>query len=957
MGFIYLYRKSILNMKYTFLGIIIILLFLPIDGLSSSGWQRKVVNYERNQYKAGFQNWAITQRDNGWIYAANSSGLLEFDGVNWSLYTVRNNIVRSVKAIGNRIYVGGSSEFGYFEANNRGLLVYNSLSQGIEDYGGEVWNILEYRDRIYFLSDRTIHIYNNKNKQINSIDAKTKIDCSTLYGDKVYIGSSDGIFYLNKNDVLEFLPVSDLFKGKKLVSLITYNNNILVTTAQFGLYIIEGDNISKVKSIADNFINNNQLFSTSVSGSKVALGSVQKGFFIFDLKNPSYKEVFNLDNGLKNNTILNSYFDKDQNLWLGLDKGISYIDLNSPMRPLFATVSPIGTGYCSAKYNNELYLGTNQGLYKLNKDGGYTLIEGSEGQIWSLTVIDNTLFSSGDNGIIVLGPAGKYKIDLPGVWEIYPLSADKNRLIVGTYSSFSILEKKNKRWVFSHRVPNFNGSARGFVEDEESYNFWIVNASRQIQRVTFDTEFNKLINQKIYPLKGSSIGENSFFRKVDNNLIICAQDGIYQYSRITDRFDHYAQLESMLEGPRYYEYLSVDSLKNIWFVSDNNLKLLPYVSGEYKSDIYNWGLSDELVGNYESVHIIDSASAIVSVDNAFLKIDFSKKGLPNRPVNTYIRKIVSLKNDSIVSYGNTEKQIFIPYSQNSISIHFAATDFPSAPDIQYSYTLKGLDEEWSVPSANTLKEYTNLPVGKYLFEVRAVVNGSRDSAITEVEFTITPPWYRSALAYILYSLLAVVLLFILYKKTIGKQKKIIYQKGEELVAQTKRHEEENKIKDQAIYQLQNDKLQTELHFKTQELTGYILNVIRKNEILEDVKKDALAISKAIDDEKNLNSIRQKVMRLISQINSNIDNDDDFEVFKSNFNLVHQDFFELLDDKFPGLSRNDKILCAYLNMNLSTKEIAPMLNISVRGVEVNRYRLRKKMNLDRDVNLSEYLQSL
>ncbi len=64
------------------------------------------------------------------------------------------------------------------------------------------------------------------------------------------------------------------------------------------------------------------------------------------------------------------------------------------------------------------------------------------------------------------------------------------------------------------------------------------------------------------------------------------------------------------------------------------------------------------------------------------------------------------------------------------------------------------------------------------------------------------------------------------------------------------------------------------------------------------------------------------MRLISQIDSNIEHDDDFEVFQSNFDLIHKDFFKQLDEKFPELTRNDKILCAYLNMNLSTKEIAP-----------------------------------
>ena len=148
-----------------------------------------------------------------------------------------------------------------------------------------------------------------------------------------------------------------------------------------------------------------------------------------------------------------------------------------------------------------------------------------------------------------------------------------------------------------------------------------------------------------------------------------------------------------------------------------------------------------------------------------------------------------------------------------------------------------------------------------------------------------------------------------------------------------------------------------LHYKTQELSGYILNIVRKNEMLEDVRKNVMSISKSLDENKQPTIIKQKVVRLITQINNNIDHDKDFEIFQSNFNLIHKDFFHLLDNKYPNLTRNDKILCAYLKMNLTSKEIAPLLNISIRGVEVSRYRLRKKMNLDKDLNLSDFLHYL
>jgi Y_Y_Y domain. len=248
----------------------------------------------------------------------------------------------------------------------------------------------------------------------------------------------------------------------------------------------------------------------------------------------------------------------------------------------------------------------------------------------------------------------------------------------------------------------------------------------------------------------------------------------------------------------------------------------------------------------------------------------------------------------------------LPYSLNSIKINFAATFYDHSSDILYSFRLKGIDDDWSIPSTNTVKEYTGLHEGKYVFEVKAFIDGNPDSSsITSFSFTVHPPWYRSVLAYLLYSLAIVILILIIYKKTISKQKKIIHQKGEELIAQTRRYEEETKLKDEAIYELQNENLKNELKYKTQELNGYMLNVIRKNEMLENVKRNALNISKAIDEEKQISTIKQKVMSLISQINTNIEHDTDFEIFQSNFDLIHQDFFKLLDERFPNLTRNDK----------------------------------------------------
>lgn len=948
-------------MKRNILYLIILFVYLP-HSVCSSIWQRKIINYGRNQYQAGFQNWNVEQADNEWMYFSNSNGLLEFDGVNWNLFPIKNTILRSTKTIGNRIYAGGSSEFGYYEPNSSGVLVYKSLATSVQGWGGEVWSIYENEGKIYFIADGAIHIYtpDGEVETIPTYELYSKIDCSLFTNGHLYFGTSDGIYTMNKENEIKPLDYCDILKDKKIVGLLPVGDEMIAVTALSGLYSIYGNNCQKMNSIADEFIRRNQLFCATNIDSKIALGSVQNGAFLFDLNDTEYYEIFNIQTGLKNNTVLNLYFDKDSNLWFGLDKGIGYADLNSPIRPLFAKESPIGTGYCVAEYKDELYWGTNQGLYKSDEKGNFQLIKNSEGQIWSLLCYDNTLFSSGDNGIIAITPSLTYKIELRGAWEIRPLSADNNKLIVATYSGFGVLEKKNEKWVYSHIVPDFFNSTRGFMEDIINYDFWCINSAKKVvERITVDPGLWYIKNIKEYPLDPtSSFAGNPYLRIIDNNLNVCTKNGIFRYDRLSDKFVPYIQLESILDGGKYYDYLSADASGNIWFVADGKLKCRPMTAGNYAKKTYNWDLSAQLVNGYENVYLLDSASAIVAIDESFLKINFSENINENKETNVFIRNLILTDNDSIINYRNKDEKIVLPYSLNTFSIHYGSSNYSQSSDVSYSYILEGLEEKWSQPSSKTVKEYTNLSEGKYVFKVKAIVRGvEQPGIIATIDIEITPPWYRSTLAYILYTAVILAVLFLFIKRLVDKYKKDLILKKEELIAQRKKHEEESRIKDQEIYKLQNESLQQELHYKTQELTGKVLNLLRKNEILEDVKKNVIGISKAIDEQRQMPVIKQRVIRLITQINNSIEHDDDFEIFKSNFDLIHQDFFKLLDEKHPSLTRNDKILCAYLKMNFSSKEIAPLFNISIRGVEVNRYRLRKKMDLDRTINLSEYLQNI
>lgn len=933
--------------------LILIILFIP-SHIYPSIWQRKVTNYDRSIYNAGFQNWAIDQNSDGWVYFANTDGLLEFDGVYWNLYPMNNKIVRCIKVHNDKIYVGGSSEFGYFKANKKGLLVYHSLSKNIQNWAGEIWHIHIVGETIYFQDEYYIHIIRN-DKVEQMVTSPAKIETSAIINDKLYSATLDDIYCLKDDKSLEVSEIFSPLRGSKLVSLLPYKDEILIITALSGLFTLKNGKIAQKSTIADEFLKENQLFSAVISGSRLVLGSVQNGVYIFDLEKGDSPQQFNLNNGMKNNTVLSTFFDQKGSLWLGMDKGISYVDYNTAIHPLFSTESSIGTGYCSALFEGELYLGTNQGVYKTDQKKKLEKIKGSDGQIWSMLLYDDALFCSGDNGILVITSTEAYKIPRGGVFEVSPVSSDKNKLLIVIYSGLGVLEKKNNRWEFSHEINDYYDAPRGILEDDIANNFWVVNRGA-IAKIEFDNKLEKIISSKTYGSDTIKIKENSAYRKIDNNLTFCAEDGIYHYSRITDSFSHYTQLESLLKGAYYYDFLYLDQNKNIWFVHDKRLYSLEYTDKGYEKTPFCWGLHNQLIRSFENVTLVDPQNAIIAIDNGFAKLSLNER-FEASSAEAFIRKIVLSHTDSIIAYNNISN-LTLPYSNNSINIFFGASNFDNIAETMYTYRMTGMEDDWSKPSTKSNKEYTNLSEGKYIFEVRTLNTLDKDeNQTTSIQIEILPPWYRSTLAYVAYAILIVACFFFLYWITYMRQKKKLKQKKEELLRERLKHEMEQKLKDQEIHTLQNDHLRQELHYKTQQLTGYILNVRRNNEILDKLKQNVGKILKAIDENKNSTILKQRTIQLISLINSNIERETDFDVFKSNFDSIHQDFFKILDKHFPQLTQNDKVLCAYLKMNLSSKEIAPLLNITVRGVEISRYRLRKKMQLDRNVNLTEFIQNI
>jgi hypothetical protein len=156
--------------------------------------------------------------------------------------------------------------------------------------------------------------------------------------------------------------------------------------------------------------------------------------------------------------------------------------------------------------------------------------------------------------------------------------------------------------------------------------------------------------------------------------------------------------------------------------------------------------------------------------------------------------------------------------------------------------------------------------------------------------------------------------------------------------------------EQEIIKLHYEKLQAEISHKNIQLADSTMAIIKKNELLIGIKEELDKQRDRLGPEYP----QRYFERLLSMINKNISNDNDWKVFEELFDQAHANFFKRLKTAYPELTQSDLKLCAYLKLNLTSKEIAPLLNISFRGVETRRFRLRRRLSLDSDSNLVEFV---
>lgn len=911
-----------------------------------------IVNYSPSVYGAGNQNWMISQDKNQFMFFANNEGLLEYNGSTWTLYKSPNeSIIRSVKVVDQKIFTGCYMEFGFWSRKSDGRLNYNSLSKKIKSRilnDEQFWNILEYDQWVVFQSLNRMYIYDTKGGSIQIIEPKYDILKSFSAGSSIYYQSvNEGLFEIEdgKGKLVSNHPI---IKSNKIVNVFSVANRLLIQTQSSGFFQLNGGNLSKFNTDADMILSQSSIYSSTVlSDGSYAVGTISNGLFVISKEG---KIKYNIDqkNGLNNNTVLSVFEDSDKNLWIGLDNGINCVNYQSPVKSFSDVTGTIGTIYASILFENFLYVGTNQGLFfkSFGSNENFRFIPGTKGQVWSLFAHDGQLFCGHDSGTFMIDfGTARCIFSGSGTWKFLPIPNSSDKILQGNYYGLTLLQKVNNQWTFRNRIKNFSYSAK-FVEFDNPNELYISHEYKGIFRLTLDADYQKITSNFVYgfPTKGI----HASLSKFNNAIFYASKAGIFRLNPVSKKFDRDLKLSRIFNNSNYISgRMIVDSSNKMWMFSKEYIYY--FTTSKFNQQLKQnsipiaSSLSNSQLG-YENISRLDASTYLVGTVNGYYTINLENLAFKSYEVsisNVHVNRVNELgKNYPITTKGEFKS------SENNITISYTVPEFNKYISEEYQYCLDGFQDQWSEWSSKSVVSFKNLSPGTYTFKVRAKIANSSAEQVATYTFKVSKPWYATNLAILFYLIVA---LFI--SRFIHKSYKSYYQKQREklieennLLLEIKELENERQL-----MKLRNEQLAEVVDSKNRELAVSSMSLINKNQLLSVIKED---LKKTSTEDGN-----RSVKSLITSITKNISEEDSWKVFKEAFDSTDKDFLKKVKAVHSSLTPNDLRLCAYLRLNLSSKEIAPLLNISVRSVEIKRYRLRKKMELSHQTGLVEYILSI
>jgi signal transduction histidine kinase/DNA-binding response OmpR family regulator/ligand-binding sensor domain-containing protein len=769
-------------------------------------------NYTPDDYQYEPQNWCIVQDKRGVIYAANSGGIIEYDGVSWNSIKIPNLAALSIAIDGSGIiYVGGVNELGFLSQNSLGEREYISLveyaAKSARNFGN-AWEIHVTEEGVFFRTPKYVLRWDPQQKQMNILlEAKKgetdRINGSFTCNGKYFVKQmSVGIMQL-ENDSFKLIPGGETFSSiRKVFMIVSYDSSgqkLLIGTREKGFFIYDGMIIKPFPTEVDDYLNEKRVnhgIKLSRSGS-IAMATLRGGLVIMDLQG-KLKYLFTKDAGLLDNNVKYVYEDRQGNLWAALGNGISKIEYFSALSIYDGRTGLPGMIYSVVRQSNDLYVGTSEGLFYLASNANkFRPVPNMSSSCWSL-------LSTGDS-VLAATSTGVYKVQTNTIQRIIETPSyvllrswlNSNRIWMGMRSTLGSLylnsyqDKGKGQWAEECRYDKVDREIRTVVEDTKG-NLWLGAVPSGVFKIVFPGNGNI----RDYSLTRHDTshqlppGVVQVFEAA-GHVMFGTKQGLFQFDKEKNIFIPDVTLGKEFSSGLLDVYRLKEDRNGVIWLNDKgrNYQAVPKPDGTY--EINEKALAR--VPIIAQVNVIypdprENATWFAS-HKGLIRFDANIKKDYRHEYTTIIRKIsvngkprfYDFFAPSITSNAKGSDKQTIPvfsYKDRNIHFDFAAPFFEDETRTTYSFILEGYEDNWTHLHEEVFKEYTNLDAGVYTFRVKGRNLYGNFGGEAAFRFKILPPWYRKWWAFMSYVFLFFLIIFLIVRwrsKKLKQEKKQLEQ--------------------------------------------------------------------------------------------------------------------------------------------------------------------------------------
>ncbi|MCS6905309.1 MAG: adenylate/guanylate cyclase domain-containing protein [Bacteroidia bacterium] len=798
-----------------------------------------VKNFSNYEYKAHPQNWGIVQDKRGLIYVANTHGLLEFDGISWR--TIKNTIGKSIYSLAcnnkNQIFVGCSNDLGILVVDSLGELVYQSLIHLIPHEKrnfGEVWRTHAIEEKVFFQTSQYLLIYTPNQINIIKAEKNNYFSLSYVINNTLYVSQEYGLFLWN-NKTLSLIPVphtQDLY-GLEIIGLLPHSPlEFLIIMAQGEKWLIQPGKPRKRWHSEEEIIHKNIIYCHAImlQDSSYLLGT-QNGLGAFLInRRGQLLETYNKSSGLQDEQIYYLMQDILGGVWLCLNRGIARIEVTSPLTFFNDIHNLSGSIYDIAFFNGKIYIGTSTGVYfkEPSQNGTKSIFQkiGKEiikKQSWALCNTGNYLLIGTATRVFEINNNNFLReCSQEGAFCFCNSRIQPSITFGGGPGGISVYRLSSAGWQIIKKIQIPNSSIRTLIEDEEG-NLWAGCEYTGIYKISPSKNWNYFQVNKYNTKHGLPPEQEANIFWISNNILVTTPKGVFRWNKMHNKFKITLELlnDKNFERSRVFT-LCQDKNESIYYSTilnngdENIIQLRHTNSGPIIRD-FLFKRAGNITVN--SIRIDNSNIVWVCTADRILRYNpIVPHYFLNAPFHALVRKVLvgenqvvfhgaystySKNRDSAASLQSTAYPITIlPYSiSNYLRFECAAPFFDGLEFLEFQYFLEGFDKHWSEWSSMPVKSYTNLPEGKYVFKVRAKNAYGFISKEASYTFYISPPWYRSLWAYLIYLLSGIGLVYGIVKwrsRSLEKQNKILEAKVSERTIELQRANEEIKTQNEKL---------------------------------------------------------------------------------------------------------------------------------------------------------------